>query len=84
MFVHETDDRRSFANGRGDAFDRPLSHVAGSEDAGHARLERQGIRVMMMTLCEEAFLLRSLPAAESSVSADAHRVRGEDGFVWRV
>jgi hypothetical protein len=47
VLVHEAYDSRSLANGGCDALDRALAHVPGREDAGHARLERQGISVLV-------------------------------------
>ena len=47
MLVHQAHDGRAVAHGGGDTLDRVLAHVAGREDARHARLERQRLAVVL-------------------------------------
>src|SRR5207302_583942 len=47
VLMHEADNSRPFAHGRGDALDRALASVARCEHARHAGLEWQGITVMV-------------------------------------
>src|SRR5436305_1771803 len=47
VLVHEADGGCAVAYGRGDTFDRVLSHVARCEHTEHARLERQRFTVVI-------------------------------------
>src|SRR5450432_3769949 len=43
--LHERDRGTALADARGDALDAAMAHVAGREDAGHARLQQVGVAV---------------------------------------
>ena len=69
---------------RGDALHRPVAHISGREDAGHASLQKEGVSVQMPPLRPPTTAHEATPGQDETLRISFHHVADPVGMRLRA